>query len=256
MARHLCSEVKGEGLKCGDCPIKRKGFCPDPLMGLLSKWEVDLSKSNILEHDGETILAETIAAITPAVKNFRGRSKFSTWAWQIFKFKKNDYYREKYKSKIYKFCFESLALEMPQEILNQLAPLLDKEFSNTKDALEAASKCLKKDKFDRYKSILDDKLYIVENPLRETAVVYVHNKTDLLIKSLQKLQCRYNSNNIEFLITVLSLSQKGNEREFIAKELDIQYNTITKRISRMLSKIQKEITEEEYMELRLIYYED
>lgn len=90
---HDCMGVKGNGVDCTDCPVMVQGHC-ESLTSVLSKMASNLDSryKDLSKEDREQILSETVDKVVENLEKqgFRGESKFSTWAWSIYRNKRFD----------------------------------------------------------------------------------------------------------------------------------------------------------------------
>lgn len=91
---HLCVPAKGSGPDCGSCPVNRLGYCAQ-LLTAIEKWDINLKGKGINHYAvRRDIISFTVASIIASINSFQGRSKFTTWAWSVFKNSMADYYRK------------------------------------------------------------------------------------------------------------------------------------------------------------------
>lgn len=99
---HDCLKVQGRGKECSNCQVMQKGFC-QAFLKVLRKItsNLDGSYSSRSVADRNAIIAETVSGIWKGLNNYQGKSgaSFSTWAWSIYKNKRNDYLRQQFRQK-------------------------------------------------------------------------------------------------------------------------------------------------------------
>ncbi len=97
-ASFSCLESDGQAPGCQYCPIRGQEFC-DNFRVVLRKIAGNLENkyTGIPPEEREDILTSTVEGVIKGVKTYEGRrgAKFSTWVWQIYRNKINDYFREK-----------------------------------------------------------------------------------------------------------------------------------------------------------------
>lgn len=84
-AIHQCLIAKGLDPSCQTCPISRLGRCPE-LLNCINRFNLNLIQKGVADYlKRRDIIAETVIAVIRSIHTFEGRSRFTTWAYAVYR---------------------------------------------------------------------------------------------------------------------------------------------------------------------------